>query len=243
MKSVLGLSSIIAAIAFAGCVAVPITPNKLAVLAATDPTARSELDTWTSAVAIANEFLHSNYRHTLPEGVITMDGEGMIFMSDKVELHTQVRATSFGNFMVHLGFAGQTRSWGFVVGKVPPRKDYLTDNSLFRDLKGNPYGNVFVAKMILHELTHMNLGMGMDKPTVMLRAYSEAILLCRYRNHSMERLAWKTSAEFDAYINTFRKEHPECFPLKTPEPNPAPEPTTLYVAPSSSRPIFGVALL
>ena len=124
--------------------------------------------------------------------------------------------------MVHLGFAGQTRTWGFVVGKVPPRKDYLTDNSLFRSLNGTPYGNIFVANMILHELTHMNLGQGMDKPMVMLRAYSEAILLCRYRNHSMERLAWKTSAEFDEYINALRKGQPERFQnLQTTWPNPS----------------------
>ena len=218
MRLILGSVAIVAIVVSSGCVSVPVTPARLQQKASTNSTAKSEWETWKSSVDLANLFLKSECRKTLPEGVITFDDEGMIFANTVTREPVRVRCTTFGDLLVKCNMIAQERCWGFVVGKVGEGNDRLTDNSLFRSPKGMPLANIEIAATILHELTHLHLKMGIDNPVNFIRYYSEAIFLFRYRTHSMERLPYNTTREFYAFIEGLRKAHPDQF-YKMPESN------------------------
>ena len=205
-----------------GCVAVPVTPAGLQGSRADPALAQSELATWSQAVYLCNEFLKSDQRHTLPAGSIAMDERGMVYSYPGGTIKMAIKCTTFGDLVVRFKFVAQERSWGFVVGRTKPGVNRVTDNSLFRRPNGDFVPNIEVAGLILHELTHIYSGSGLSNPWDVFRYYAEACLLFRYRNHSMEKLPFKTSAEFYSYIEAIRKAHPEWFdqtPL-TPPPQP-----------------------
>ena len=226
MKAIFWGALVAAIVTSAGCVSSPITPAKLQAKATTDATAKAELETWMSAVELANLFLKSEYRKTLPTGVIIMDAEGMLFTCATGGEPVRVSCTTFGDLLVKCNMIAQERSWGFVVGRIKPGSDRLTANSFFRYRDGRPQGNIEVAATILHELTHLHLKMGIDDPVNLVKYYSEAIFLLRYRSHSMERLPFNTTNEFYAFVGALKKDHPDQF-FAPPQvkPNPDPEPT------------------
>lgn len=224
----LGIAGLVM-LAFAGCAGVPVTPTKLEAHAQTDAEAGRALHMWSSAVELANLFLASEFRQTLPPGKISLDADGMRFTSASATMPIRVRCTTFGDLLVKFNFPAQERSWGFIVGRTPGGADRLTSNSLFRHRSGEALGNIAMADIILHELTHMHLKSGLDDPLLFIRYYAEAILLWRYRDHSMERMPFKTTSEYYAFIKAMEKNNPDRFstapgevPAKIEGTSPAP---------------------
>lgn len=201
----------------AGCVSVPVSPTSLAGCATRDQSAREALDALTSGVWLANAFLDSEFRHTLPAGRIDITEECLIYRSGSLEIPIHIRCTTFGDVLVAWDMAAQERSWGFIVGKVAGHGNRAYHNSLFYFPNGVFAGNVTVAGIILHELTHIYLGQGLDSMENSLRYYGEAVFLFRYRSHSMERAAYRTTDEYWSYITEMRRLHPQDFSSGTPK--------------------------
>lgn len=155
------------------------------------------LATWARAIDLANDFLASDFRRTLPEGRYTLDeASGMTFHATDADWPIAVRCTTWGDVCTTSGFAAQERSWGFVVGQRAPRRDRRTDNSLFRDAMGNLLPASVVAELVLHETTHTVHHEGTVGFWQGVAYYLEAIFLFRYAGHSAERHANGTSEEF-----------------------------------------------
>ena len=202
---------VISALLFGGCVSTPVTPTRLSNSHNEPAFAQTELATWSQAVDLCNLFLKSDQRHTLPAGSITLDQQGMVYSYQGGAIRMTVKCTSFGDILVYCKMAAQERSWGFVVGRTKPRVNRLTDNSLFRYPNGAFTSNIEVAGTILHELTHIYTKSCLSNPWEVIKYYTEACFLFRYRTHSMEKLPYRTSAEFYTYIETTRKAHPDWF--------------------------------
>lgn len=189
-----------------GCTSVTITPQKLAARPAGQGT---ELQRWNEAVWICNEFLGSDSRQTLPPGRLRLVDDGMEFVGADFSLPCRVRCTTWGGVLVQFKMIAQERADGFVVGLTQPGGDRLVDNSFFQVPGGKPRSNLSIAALILHELTHSYYKLGTVDFFTGLRYYAEAVVRFTYRKHSMERLPYRTSAEFRAFAETFVKEHAE----------------------------------
>jgi hypothetical protein len=184
----------------AGCASVRVTPAKLAASALQSTNhseALSDLARWQEAVGLCNAFLDSPYRQTLPKGRLRLTPEGMEFVTDGRVLPVRVNCTRGGDLVVRVSkLLAQERSDGFAVGLTPPRGNRLLDNSLFHQANGQPLPSDAMAVLILHEITHCYYHLGTVSFWKAVRYYGEAVLLFRYRNHSMERLPYQTSKEF-----------------------------------------------
>ncbi len=66
-------------------------------------------------------------------------------------------------------------------------------------------GNAEIASLTLHELTHTYYRCGTVSFEKGVMYYLEAVFLFRYRNHSMERLPFQTSAEFMEFLNSLAR--------------------------------------
>lgn len=150
---------------------------------------------------LANDFLESSFRETLPRGYLELKDSGMVFVSESGEQPIQVRCTSWGDFVVAANLAAQERSNGFVVGLVHPKESRLIDNSFFKNLDGQPLSSAGMAELTLHELTHACYKTGTVSLGKAVRYYAESIFLVRYRNHSMEQLAFQTTEEFREFLS------------------------------------------
>ncbi len=221
MKIISASCLIAAALVLGGCFAVPVTPGRLEAEAVNRPLAKAELATWSQAIALCNEFLKSDPRQTLPPGAIAFERDSMVFNHEGGSIALAVKCTTFGDILVLSHMAAQERPWGFVVGSTKPHGGRLTDNSLFRYRNGAFVSDIGVADVILHELTHIYCKSSLDNPWEVIRYYAEACFLLRYRNHSMERLPFRTTAEFYAYIAAIRKAHPEWFSPMPAQPKPS----------------------
>jgi hypothetical protein len=180
----------------AGCRSLEITPAVLRAEAAERPDRATALTTWTEAVHLANEFLGSSYRLTLPSGRYELDDAGMRFVTEHRTWPIRVVSSSWGDLVVRTGFAAQEREFGFVVGSQPPKRDALVDHSFFRYSSGELLGPVEVASLVLHETTHVVCREGTVGTWNAIAYYLEALFLLRASKHSAERHAHATSEEF-----------------------------------------------
>ena len=155
---------------------------------------------WNEAVALANGFLASPHRHTLPPGRFELGEDGMIFTSEDRVWPITVRSTAWGDLCLLTGFIAQERSWGFVVGKEEPGADRVIDNSFLRNAGGGIANAQDIASLLLHETTHMVLRQGTIGFWKGVAYYLEAICLVRYDDHSAEREPYATTREFAAYL-------------------------------------------
>ena len=150
--------------------------------------------------SIANDFLHSDFRKTLPNGTLFLGDDGIVFSTSGDVVPLKIKCSFAGDILIPFGMAAQERSWGFVVGTVPPGESRVLDNSLFTGPSGRLLENFEIAGMLLHELSHTYFRTGTVSFWNGLRYYGESIFLLRYRNHSMERLPFRTSSEFEAFV-------------------------------------------
>ena len=180
-----------------GCSSVELTPESIGKAAVGDDLRRDAVATWREAVALANEFLDSPQRRTLPAGRYEIsDDSGMRFVSAAGAWPIAVRCTTWGDVVVDFGFAAQEREWGFVVGEMEPERDRLVDNSLFVAPNGWRKPASDVADLILHETTHVVWREGTIGFWNGVSYYLETIFLFRYSNHSDERRPNATDEEF-----------------------------------------------
>ena len=158
-----GLLALIAAAALgSGCANVTLTPASIerpddAELAAAVPLAERQATVarWREAVLIANDFLASTWRQTLPSGRFELDdAAGMTFVTKFGSWPIAVRCTTWGDLCVATGFAAQEREDGFVIGEQGRERDRCVDNSLFLDGEDSRNGAPEIAELILHETTH-----------------------------------------------------------------------------------------
>lgn len=201
-----------AALLAPGCASMEVTPRSLRAAAAPAAEREEALARWTEAVALANEFLASDFRRTLPAGGYELHDDGMIFRSADRAWPIAVRCTAWGDLCLLTGFAAQERSWGFVVGERSPGRDRALDNSLLRDGDGALASPFSMASLILHETTHVVLREGTVGFWKGLAYYLEAVFLFRYDDHSAEREPHATSGEF-AFFHVWRGTDEEYRPV------------------------------
>jgi len=108
-----------------------------------------------SSVAIANEFLKSDFRKTLPAGRLTLSDTGIVFKTKDRDLPLDIRCCPAGDILIPFHMVAQERASGFVVGLVKPRQHRVIDNSLFLQTNGERLPDYAIAELILHELTHV----------------------------------------------------------------------------------------
>jgi hypothetical protein len=184
-------------IAVGGCSGVPLTPAAISGAPVPEDVRRDVVATWREAVALANDFLASPFRATLPAGRFELaDDAGMRFVTDAGSWPIAVYCTPWGDVCVAFGFAAQEREWGFVVGSMAPERDRLVDNSLFVYASGWRKPARDVADLVLHETTHVVWREGTIGFWNGVAYYLETIFLFRYSNHSDERRANATDEEF-----------------------------------------------
>jgi hypothetical protein len=186
------------AAALAACVSQPITPAGLRELGSAGEQAAARLE---HAVVLANAFLSSDARRTLPPGSLEWRGDQLAFAHAGGELELKIRRTTFGDLVESFGFEAQERSDGFVVGARGAGDPRLA-NSLFVSPSGGPKDARFIAELILHELTHTYCGDGTVSVCGSIAYYVEAILLRRYDDHSAERRPYATTGEFLGWART-----------------------------------------
>jgi hypothetical protein len=189
-----------------GCAAVPVTPATLVTSTDRPEERDASLKRWREAVNLCNAFLESPYRKTLPPGEIWLTDDGMEFVADGLVRPINIRCTYWGDVLVWFGMAAQERSDGFVVGLVKSGRSRLLDNSFFKYGTNQPNFSAVMAELTLHELTHSYYQCGTVSFTKGMMYYLEAVFLFRYRNHSMERLPFKTSGEFESFYWSSIKE-------------------------------------
>jgi hypothetical protein len=184
-----------------GCGGVPLTPAAISGAPVAEDVRRDVVATWREAVALANEFLASPFRATLPAGRFELaDDAGMRFVTDAGAWPITVRCTTWGDVVVWFGFAAQEREDGFVVGSMAPERDRLVDNSLFVNGSGWRKPASDVADLVLHETTHVVWREGTIGFWNGVAYYVETIFLFRYSNHSDERRANATDEEFAWFL-------------------------------------------
>ena len=190
------LPTLVLALLATGCATV-VTPSALRHANLPADEREHVLTTWNEAVALANGYLASPYRHSMPAGRYTLDDElGMTFESDGRRWPIQVW-NSFGGWLVtSFGFRAQERERGFVVGPRPPDEQPLVDHSMFRDLDGDWHSARSVASLVLHETAHTIHREGTVGFGNTLLYYLEAVFLLRTTDHSDERIPNAVSEEF-----------------------------------------------
>jgi hypothetical protein len=185
------------ALALAACGTVELTPAAIPRADAPDEIRSHAVATWREAVALANEFLASDWRQTLPAGRYELDDEqGMRFVTPLGTWPIAVRCNRYGDLCVFFGFAAQEREYGFVIGENGPQRDRLVDNSLFCFQDGMRKNAQYVADLILHETTHVVWREGTVGFWNGVAYYLEAVFLFRTNDHSAERRPRSTGEEF-----------------------------------------------
>jgi hypothetical protein len=196
------LAVVLLAFVLTSCSSVTLSPVSVSSVAGRSVEAEQLIETWRKAVALSNDFLLSEHNTTLPRGTLLLSEEGMTFAVNGESTPFEVRCNSSGDLLLPFKMVAQERSCGFVVGAVPPKESRAIDNSFFKDLSGKAMPEYRVASLMLHELSHVHHALGTVSPWKSIAYYAEAIFLFRYRNHSMERLPYRTSSEFHAYLQT-----------------------------------------
>jgi hypothetical protein len=185
----------------AGCTSVQVTPARIREAKVPFTEIESATARWNGAIELANAFLASPWRRTLPAGKFVMEDGGMIFRSEVGDWPSRVRVTQIGDLLGRMGFIAQERSDGFVVGRTPPRRDAVIDNTFFRHLNGKPASSRSIASLILHETTHGVFREGAVGFWPTIKYYGEAAFTWRYRTLTGERKAYATSEEFGIFAD------------------------------------------
>jgi hypothetical protein len=189
---------VLGAMALSACCGIHITPDSLRKSAPAD--AELAIGAWLEAVALANEFLASPLRKTLPAGTFELDDQaGMTFVTERGRLPMEVWWTPWGDVTLWTGGAAQEASYGFVVGRrnIEGRtSNRVLDNSFFRGKSGDWHAPSDIAKMILHETTHVVHGVGAFGFWSSISYYLELVFLFRSSTSSHERAPRATSEEF-----------------------------------------------
>ncbi len=189
-----------AALLLPGCASMEVTPTSLREAVGPAADRDQALANWRAAVTLANAFLESPARRTLPPGRFELGEEGMVFHAEGRAWPIRIRSTGWGDLCLLAGFSAQERSWGFVVGKEAPGGDRILDNSFLRDASGAISSPASMAALILHETTHVVLREGTVGFWKGCAYYLEAIFLFRYDDHSAEREPFASSREFAGYL-------------------------------------------
>jgi len=195
-------AALVTAIAvFPACASVDVTPASIRAADVPEAERAEVLARWRESVEIANEFLVSPFRRTLPEGRFELDdGAGLSFVSTAGAWPIRVRCTGWGDLCLALGFQAQEREDGFVVGRVTPRRDRRVDNALFRIRGGEALGAESMARLTLHETTHVVYRDGTTGFWNGLGYYLEAIFTLSSAAHSAEHRPHATSHEFAFFV-------------------------------------------
>jgi hypothetical protein len=200
------IAALLVLVVLSGCASVQVTPASISGIRGRDEERAEALKTWLEAVWISNEFLASEYRKTLPQGTITLEEDGMAFVSDGARSPIRIKCSTAGDLLVPFKMMAQERSDGFVVGSLPPHQHREIDNTLFKHFSGSKNMNHHLAGLILHELAHIHFRLGtVSVPKTMLY-YCEAIFLFRYRSHSMEIIPFRVSREFSEFVRAHSSE-------------------------------------
>lgn len=185
----------------AGCSSTVITPASVRHAATTPDESAALIARWEAAVVIANAFLESPFRRTLPAGRFTVADDGMSFASASGDRWPMiVRYDAIGQACVNLGFVAQERRDGFAIGHAPPRRNVVTDNTFFRTRAGAAQSPESMAALLLHESTHVVLRDGTVTIPKAIAYYSEAVFLLRSRTLTAERRPYATSEEFNRFV-------------------------------------------
>src|SRR6185295_12840861 len=138
------------------CSSVAITPASIQKADAPEESRRSTIVALREGTLLANEFLESPFRDTLPKGRFELDDvKGLRFIDDAGAWPIEIECTTWGDLCTLCGFAAQEREWGFVIGSMKPARDRRIDNSLFVSASGWREPPRAVADLILHETTHV----------------------------------------------------------------------------------------
>ncbi|MGH7149637.1 MAG: hypothetical protein ACREIU_03005, partial [Planctomycetota bacterium] len=178
------------------CRSIPVTPAAIEASSAASEEKERAIRAWHEAVALANEFLASPFRRTLPAARYDLGPDGMRFVSADRSWPIEVRSTTWGDLVLWAGFHAQEREYGFCVGDCPPEKEPLLDNSFFRTSDGGLLEPGSIADLILHETAHVIAREGTIGFWNSLAFYAEAVLLFRSTTHSDEDIPHAVSEEF-----------------------------------------------
>mgnify|MGYP006935311467 CR=1 FL=1 len=148
-------------------------------------------------VELANDFLASEYRLSLPAGHYEESEDGfLVFVTTNKRWPIRIYKSFGGELVVAFGFRAQERDDGFVVGSYPPDEYPEIDNSMFRYPDGDWLPADSVAQLILHETAHTINGEGTVGYWNTVKYYAEAIFLFRTNDHSDERIPMDVNFEF-----------------------------------------------
>jgi hypothetical protein len=189
-----------AALLLPACASMEVTPRSVREAVAPAEERDLAIARWTEGVALANDFLVSIHRETLPPGRFELGDDGMTFSSAGCVWPITVRSTAWGDLCLLTGFIAQERSWGFVVGKENPGADRVIDNSFLRNPDGAIASAPDIASLLLHETTHVVLRQGTVGFWKGFAYYLEVIFLFRYEDHSAERQPYATTREFAEFL-------------------------------------------
>lgn len=196
------LAVCVAAAAMPGCRCVDVTPDTVRSSSAPEAEREEALRRWEEAVGIANEFLSSPYRRTLPEGRFEGPG-GRRFVTPGGAWPVEIRCTGWGDLVVGTGFAAQEATFGFVVGvREPEGRDAepAFDNSFILGPDLKLHDAIRMAELLLHETTHdvYRVGAVGFWPSVVY--YLECVVLFRSSTNSAENRPRATSEEFGYFL-------------------------------------------
>lgn len=201
-----GACLLVIALALGGCQSHLITPATVRESLLPEAEKAAALHRWEEAVDIANYFLGSPYRRTLPDGRFVYAESGMRFESGGRVWPIQVKHDPIGQLCVNFGFVAQERSDGFAIGRVRPRRDVRIDNTWFKDRAGHPNNAATMAALLLHETTHVVLRDGTVSFWKSIGYYGEAAVTFRYRTLTGERRPYATSEEFEWFVRATHTE-------------------------------------
>jgi len=183
----------------ASCASVTVTPATIRAASAPAERREATLAAWMQSIAIANEFLASPYRRTLPPGSIELGLRGMRFVTEQGTWPLEIHCNAYGALVLAVGAQAQEREYGFVVGLQDGGVDRSLDNALFRHADSSLREPQDIAGTFLHEVTHVVYREGTVGFWNGVAYYLEAVFLLRNTKHSAERKAYATSHELSYF--------------------------------------------
>ncbi len=185
----------------AACRSVVVSPAVLREPADRATDRAAALTRWADAVALANDFLASPWRRTLPAGRVELTDDGMRFTSDGgCRWPLTVWSTTWGDLAVATGARAQECDGGFRVGSIDTPEgeaaDPLLDNTFFSFEDGSWHDAESLARVTLHEATHVLSRTGTVGAWNTLAYYVVAVVTLSSAHHPAEDRPRATSEEF-----------------------------------------------